>query len=163
MTISAGASIGSLQASLPLDPLENRILLCHALGISRVGLITQSERELSADEAERLAALVPPGGSRANPVNLLGDAEPERYRQALEILLQDKGVDAVLVIHSPTATVDSAEIARAIAPLARCAVPAHLSQLGGAQGLPEPDALEVILARSSMSRRPPCDLSLIHI
>ncbi len=58
MTISAGASIGSLQASLPLDPLENRILLCHALGISRVGLITQSERELSADEAERLAALV---------------------------------------------------------------------------------------------------------
>jgi release factor glutamine methyltransferase len=58
MTIPAGASIGSLQASLPLDPLENRILLCHALGISRVGLITQSERELSADEAERLAALV---------------------------------------------------------------------------------------------------------
>ncbi|XYJ10692.1 peptide chain release factor N(5)-glutamine methyltransferase [Telluria sp. B2] len=58
MTISAGASIGSLQASLPLDPLENRILLCHALGISRVGLITQSERELSADEAERLAGLV---------------------------------------------------------------------------------------------------------
>ncbi len=58
MTISAGASIGSLQASLPLDPLENRILLCHALGISRVGLITQSDRELSADEAERLAALV---------------------------------------------------------------------------------------------------------
>ena len=58
MTIRPGASIGSLQASLPLDPLENRILLCHALGISRVGLITQSERELSADEAERLAALV---------------------------------------------------------------------------------------------------------
>jgi len=58
MIIPAGASIGSLQASLPLDPLENRILLCHALGISRVGLITQSERELSTDEAERLAALV---------------------------------------------------------------------------------------------------------
>lgn len=74
---------------------------------------------LAPETAERLAALVPPGGSRANPVNLLGDAEPERYRQALEILLQDKGVDAVLVIHSPTATVDSAEIARAIAPLAR--------------------------------------------
>lgn len=58
MNIVAGASIGSLQASLPLDPLENRILLCHALGISRVGLITQSERELDAAEAARLAALV---------------------------------------------------------------------------------------------------------
>ena len=74
---------------------------------------------LSDDTRERLGALLPAGGSRANPVNLLGDAEPERYRQALEILLQDKGADAVLVIHSPTATVDSADIAEAIAPLAR--------------------------------------------
>jgi len=49
------------------------------------------------------------------------------------------------------------EAGLAIAPLARCAVPAHLSQLGQAQGLPEPDALEVILARSSKSRRPSCD------
>ena len=74
---------------------------------------------LSDDTRERLGSLLPPGGSRANPVNLLGDAEPGRYRQALEILLQDKGADAVLVIHSPTATVDSADIAEAIAPLAR--------------------------------------------
>ena len=56
--IAAGASIGSLQAGLPLDPLENRILLCHALGITRVGLITQSERQLTAEEAARLSALV---------------------------------------------------------------------------------------------------------
>ena len=56
--IAAGASIGSLQAGLPLDPLENRILLCHALGIPRVGLITQSERQLTEEEAARLSALV---------------------------------------------------------------------------------------------------------
>ena len=56
--IAAGASIGSLQAGLPLDPLENRILLCHALGITRVGLITQSERQLTEEEAARLSALV---------------------------------------------------------------------------------------------------------
>jgi len=56
--IAAGASLRSLQAGLPLDPLENRILLCHALGITRVGLITQSERELTADEAARLSSLV---------------------------------------------------------------------------------------------------------
>lgn len=57
-TVDAGASVKRLQAALPLDALENRILLCHALGLSRVGLITQSERLLSADEAGRLAALV---------------------------------------------------------------------------------------------------------
>jgi release factor glutamine methyltransferase len=56
--IAAGATIGALQAALPLDPLENRILLCHALGLSRVALITQSERTLTAEEAERLAAVV---------------------------------------------------------------------------------------------------------
>ena len=56
--IAAGASIGSLQAALPLDALENRILLCHALGINRVGLITQSERTLTEAEAAALGALV---------------------------------------------------------------------------------------------------------
>lgn len=49
------------------------------------------------------------------------------------------------------------EAGLAIVPLARCAAPGHLSLLGAAQGLPEIDALEVILARSSKSRRPPCD------
>lgn len=74
---------------------------------------------LTPDTIERLGAVLPAAGSGANPVNLLGDAEPGRYRQALGILLQDKGTDAVLLIHSPNANVDSAEIARAIAPLAR--------------------------------------------
>ncbi|MDK6079152.1 peptide chain release factor N(5)-glutamine methyltransferase [Massilia varians] len=56
--IQAGATIRQLLAALPLEPLENRILLCHALGISRVGLITQSERALSSAEAAHLDALV---------------------------------------------------------------------------------------------------------
>jgi release factor glutamine methyltransferase len=56
--IAPGATIRAVQASLPLEPLENRILLQHALGLSRVGLITQSERALTQDEATRLATLV---------------------------------------------------------------------------------------------------------
>ena len=56
--IAAGTSVKAVQAALPLDPLENRILLCHALGLSRVGLITASERLLTEDEAARLAELV---------------------------------------------------------------------------------------------------------
>jgi acetyltransferase len=35
------------------------------------------------------------------------------------MLLQDPQADAVLVIHAPTATVDSADVARAVAPLAK--------------------------------------------
>ncbi|KQV38858.1 peptide chain release factor N(5)-glutamine methyltransferase [Massilia sp. Root335] len=58
MPIAPGASIAAVQASLPLDPLENRILLCHATGLSRVQLITQGDRALTPDEAQRLGALV---------------------------------------------------------------------------------------------------------
>jgi release factor glutamine methyltransferase len=58
MEIRAGSGIGALQAGLPLDPLENRILLCHATGLTRVQLITQADRTLRADEAARLADLV---------------------------------------------------------------------------------------------------------
>ncbi|HEX8613322.1 MAG TPA: peptide chain release factor N(5)-glutamine methyltransferase [Telluria sp.] len=57
-TLAAGVRVGALQSLLPLDPLENRILACHALGITRIGLITQSERVLTAPEAAALAALV---------------------------------------------------------------------------------------------------------
>jgi release factor glutamine methyltransferase len=58
MNIEAGATVKALQASLPFEPLENRILLQHALGIARVALITQADRALDAEEAGRLSALV---------------------------------------------------------------------------------------------------------
>ncbi|NUU04007.1 LysR family transcriptional regulator [Herbaspirillum robiniae] len=50
-----------------------------------------------------------------------------------------------------------AEAGLAIAPLARCAVPQHFTQLGQNQGLPEIGSLEVVLARSAKSKRPPCE------
>ncbi|SPS00190.1 LysR substrate-binding domain-containing protein [Cupriavidus taiwanensis] len=49
------------------------------------------------------------------------------------------------------------EAGLAVAPLARCAVPAHFTILGQPQGLPELAALELLLARSAKSKRPPCD------
>jgi release factor glutamine methyltransferase len=58
MTISPGASIAAVQAGLPLDPLENRILLCEATCLTRVQLITQGDRPLTPDEAQRLDDLV---------------------------------------------------------------------------------------------------------
>lgn len=90
---------------------------------------------LAPESIVQLDALLP-GGSSANPVNLGGGAPPERYAAALEILLKDPQVDAVLVVHSPTATVDSREVANAIAPLARGASRPILScWLGGASVL----------------------------
>lgn len=58
MNIEAGTTVAQAQVRLPLEPLENRILLCHATGLNRVGLITQSERQLTGPEASALNALV---------------------------------------------------------------------------------------------------------
>ncbi|WP_026075581.1 peptide chain release factor N(5)-glutamine methyltransferase [Noviherbaspirillum massiliense] len=55
--VAPGAAIGSILRKPPIDPLEGRILLSHALGLSRVQLVTQSERELSAEEAQTLSEL----------------------------------------------------------------------------------------------------------
>jgi release factor glutamine methyltransferase len=55
--ISPGTSIDALLKNAPLDPLETRILLSHALGLTRVQLITRSEHVFTTDEAQRLSAL----------------------------------------------------------------------------------------------------------
>ncbi|MGB7478944.1 MAG: peptide chain release factor N(5)-glutamine methyltransferase, partial [Burkholderiaceae bacterium] len=56
--IAAGTRIDTLLRHAPLDPLEMRILLGHALHLTRVQLITQSERQLTAMEAAALTALL---------------------------------------------------------------------------------------------------------
>ncbi|SMP66072.1 peptide chain release factor N(5)-glutamine methyltransferase [Noviherbaspirillum suwonense] len=53
----AGRSLAQVLAQSPLDPLETRILLGHALGLSRVQLITRADRLLDAGEAARLQQL----------------------------------------------------------------------------------------------------------
>jgi len=45
----------------------------------------------------------------------------------------------------------------AVAPLARCSIPDHLVQLSESDALPPLDDVEVVLARSARSGRPPCD------
>jgi acetyltransferase len=76
---------------------------------------------LSPVTLARLDELLPATWSRANPVDIIGDAPARRYAGALQVLLQDTGSDAILFIHAPTAIVSSVEIANALVPLARAA------------------------------------------
>ncbi len=55
--IAAGSTIAVLLQRPPLPALEVRILLAHALHISRVQLITQSERTFTTEEAQQLSVL----------------------------------------------------------------------------------------------------------
>jgi len=56
--VAAGSRIDALLKNSPLEPLETRILLGHTLQLTRVQLITQSERALTAAEARTLSALL---------------------------------------------------------------------------------------------------------
>jgi acetyltransferase len=74
---------------------------------------------LSAETIRRLDRSLPATWSRANPVDIIGDAPVERYADTLETLLAEPGADAVLFMHAPTAIVSAADIAHACAPIAR--------------------------------------------
>ncbi|WP_233556323.1 peptide chain release factor N(5)-glutamine methyltransferase [Noviherbaspirillum sedimenti] len=57
-TLVAGDTLAALLRKAPLPALETRILASHALGLTRVQLITQSEHPFSAAEAHLLASLI---------------------------------------------------------------------------------------------------------
>ena len=58
--------------------------------------------------------VLPPTWSHGNPVDIVGDAPAQRYREALEAVMEDKGVDAIVVLNSPTAVASPTEAARAV-------------------------------------------------
>ncbi|HTO97070.1 MAG TPA: bifunctional acetate--CoA ligase family protein/GNAT family N-acetyltransferase, partial [Myxococcales bacterium] len=56
---------------------------------------------LSGEGMPKLNALLPPQWSHANPIDILGDADPERYAKTLEIAGDEKDSDGLLVILTP--------------------------------------------------------------
>jgi acetyltransferase len=88
--------------------------------------------KLSAKTIDQLDKVLPANWSKANPVDIIGDAPVTRYIDALEILLKTPDVDCILFIHCPTAIVTSKEIAEALAPKIQAATKTVLScWLGG--------------------------------
>ncbi|MEZ5478934.1 MAG: bifunctional acetate--CoA ligase family protein/GNAT family N-acetyltransferase [Thiolinea sp.] len=61
-----------------------------------------------------LNQVLPFAWSRGNPVDILGDATPERYEQALNICLQEDSMDGVLVMLTPQALTDPEGVAEAL-------------------------------------------------
>jgi acetyltransferase len=74
---------------------------------------------LSSATQVALESALPANWSRANPVDIIGDAPVARYVSTLQTLLADPAAGSVLFIHAPTAIVPSADIAQALLPLAQ--------------------------------------------
>lgn len=105
------------------------------------GRLCQLDESTLAELRERLPAM----WSGANPVDIIGDAPPERYARALESLLHDPDAAAVLLIHAPTAIVASEHIANACVPVVRAAAKPVLScWLGGTSVQPAREAFAAV-------------------
>lgn len=91
---------------------------------------------LERNTATALRDKLPGAASVGNPVDVLGDAEPERYVTALMAAQDDDSVDAIIVILTPQAMTKPAETARAIAGCLTGDKPVVAAFMGGAEVMP---------------------------
>ncbi len=71
--------------------------------------------DLTPEIHAKLDAVLPPTWSHGNPVDIIGDASPERYADAMNVLLGTPAEDSILVLNCPVAVASSADAAQAIA------------------------------------------------
>ncbi len=74
---------------------------------------------LSAETKQFLQAKLPPAASVANPVDVLGDALADRYALAIEKVLADPNVDALMVVLTPQTMTQIPETAEALGRLSK--------------------------------------------
>ncbi len=66
------------------------------------------------DVSAQLRAVIPDEGSVNNPIDVLGDALPDRYEKTLDIVLKQDNVDSVIIMACPTATYQPKGVGEAI-------------------------------------------------
>ena len=113
------------------------VMATDAVGDSDLALAELADGTIDALE-ERL----PAGANLYNPVDIIGDAPVERYRDALDIVLADEAVDMAVVISCPTATIAFDELATAIAEAqAEAGIPVAATLMGGSSTREAADVL----------------------
>lgn len=122
---------------------------------------------------KRLREVLPPTAAVGNPVDVIGDAEPDRYIKAFEILQEDDGIDAILVVATPQNMTQPLKLAEDLARANQGKKPILTSFMGGEEvvagkaklmelgipNYPSPDravaALKAMYDFASWRRRPP--------
>ncbi len=106
---------------LPKGPRLTVLTNAGGPGVLATDALIRSGGKLTTISPETIAALdevLPPTWSRANPIDIIGDAPPERYAAALEIMARDPDADGLLVILTPQAMTDPTRTARGLVPYA---------------------------------------------
>ncbi|MBD2346720.1 bifunctional acetate--CoA ligase family protein/GNAT family N-acetyltransferase [Anabaena subtropica] len=105
-------------------------------GVLATDALIETGGELAPILPETITALdqiLPTHWSHGNPIDILGDADPQRYTQALEIAAKDPNSDGLLVILTPQAMTDPTQTAEQLKPYAQISgKPILASWMGGA-------------------------------
>jgi acetyltransferase len=119
-------------------------------GVLAVDALLTAGGELAPLAPESTTALnefLPAAWSHNNPVDILGDADPDRYARALQVTGQDPNSDGLLVILTPQAMTDPTETAEKLKPFGRTYnKPIIASWMGGASVV----AGQAILSRANI-------------
>lgn len=87
---------------------------------------------ISGETIETLNTFLPPQWSHNNPIDVLGDAGPDRYAKSLEIAAKDPNSDGLLVILTPQSMTDATQTAEHLKPYAKVeGKPVLASWMGG--------------------------------
>jgi acetyltransferase len=106
---------------------------------------------LAPETLKAMDEFLPPHWSHNNPIDILGDADAQRYARALEVASRDPNTDGMLVVMAPQAMTDPTGVAELLKPLASSTgKPVLASWMGGA----EVSGGEAILNRSGIPTFP---------
>jgi acetyl coenzyme A synthetase (ADP forming)-like protein len=138
-----------LATALAMQPLPkgNRVAIitnAGGPGIMAADAVEQAGMEVKAlhpEIADELRGKLPAAASVGNPIDVLGDADPERYALAVEAAQADPTVDAVIIILTPQAMTKPAETALAIAAAVHGEKPVLATFMGGEDIMPGRDEL----------------------
>ena len=74
---------------------------------------------LSEVTIEKLNQVLPSHWSHGNPIDLIGDADEDRYQQAIEICLEDSNIDGLLILSVPQVMADPRKLADRVIDISR--------------------------------------------
>jgi len=87
--------------------------------------------QLSPETIEKLNKVLPVHWSHSNPVDIIGDGDEDRYQKAIEICLEDKNIDGLLILSVPQVMADPKKLADRLVDIARKSTKPILTSLIG--------------------------------
>lgn len=103
----------------PVPPGDRLLILTNAGGPGILAADTAETlgirlAEIPQDLRSSLSRKLPPTARAGNPLDLIGDARADRYRDALSVLREVPSIDSVLVLLTPQAMTEPDATARAV-------------------------------------------------